>query len=311
MALTKDVIIANGVLATLTPDQITAIETLSVNDETTVIGTKIGTLHGRYDTDILEVSGVAKKQGEHSYEYAKRVIADFKTKVESSSTLATEVTSLKADKLSLEKQIREGGSDAALKQQLKDTETRLSQIQTTYDTEKATFATEKTELQKQVNATHVNYAFDMATTGLKFKATIPDSVKEVLIKNAKSEILATSSPDFVETGGKKVLVFRDANGNILNNQENKLNPFTASELITSKLKDVLDFGKQQSGGGTGPNNDKSENVLDTSTAKTQIEADDLIAKHLMSIGLTRQNPEFAKEQAKIRKENGVDKLPMR
>lgn len=311
MALTKEVIIANGVLASLTPDQITAIETLSTNDETTVIGARIGKLHGDYDVDILNTSGVPKKQGEHSYDYAKRVIADFKAKAEAAASVTTEVATLKTEKANLEKQIREGGSDAAIKQQLKDTETRLAQIQSTYEADKAAFTTEKTELQKQNQAIHVNYAFDMATAGMKFKATIPESVKDVLLRNAKSEILATSTPDFVEVGGKKVLVFRDADGNILNNQENKLNPFTAQELITSKLKDVLDFGKQQPGGGTEPPGGGGSGVLDLSAAKTQIEADEIIARHLLSNGLTRQNPDFAKEQAKLRKEGGVDKLPMR
>lgn len=310
--LTRDVIIANGVLATLSADQVAAIETLSKNDEETVIGSKIGTLHGRYDTDILAVSGIPKNQSEHSYEYAKRVIADFKAKAEATVTLSNDLNTLKAEKANLEKQIREGGTDAVIKQKLTDVEKQLTDTQKLLDTEKSTYATEKANLENQNKSIHVDYAFEMATSGMKFKAAIPESVKTVLINNAKSEILSTSTPDFVEANGKKVLVFRDANGAILTNPENKLNPFTLSELVSNKLKEVLDFGKQQPGSGTTPpEKDDSNVVLDLSGAKTQIEADDLIAKHLMSIGLTRQNPEFAKEQAKIRKENNVAKLPMR
>jgi hypothetical protein len=57
MALTPEVIKANAELATLSDAQLTAIATLSVNDENQVINNKIGELHGRYDQDVKEVSG--------------------------------------------------------------------------------------------------------------------------------------------------------------------------------------------------------------------------------------------------------------
>ena len=160
---------------------------------------------------------------------------------------------------------------------------------------------------------HIDYAFDMATSALKFKAAIPQSVKSVLINNAKAEILSTLTPDFIEVEGKNVLVYRDKNGLIVNNKENKLNPYTTVELISEKLKEVLDTGVNRQGGGTGSSNVHSNNnsELDLSSAKTQLEADELITKHLLAKGLTRINPQFAIDQAKIRKENNVSKLPMR
>lgn len=48
----------------LTDAQKLAITTLSSNDEATVIGTKIGALHGQYDADILSISGISKADGE-------------------------------------------------------------------------------------------------------------------------------------------------------------------------------------------------------------------------------------------------------
>ena len=42
MALARETIVANEVLAGLTDEQITAIETLSRNDEDVVIGTRFG-----------------------------------------------------------------------------------------------------------------------------------------------------------------------------------------------------------------------------------------------------------------------------
>ena len=56
--LTVDMLKQNGTLAGLTDEQLTAIATMSQNDENTVIGTKIGALHGQYDTDILGITGI-------------------------------------------------------------------------------------------------------------------------------------------------------------------------------------------------------------------------------------------------------------
>jgi hypothetical protein len=48
-----------------------------------------------------------------------------------------------------------------------------------------------------------------------------------------------------------------------------------------------------------------------SGVKTQKEADDKIYNHLMQKGLARGTVEFSQQQAKIRAENEVGKLPIR
>ena len=52
MALTIDVLRANAALAGLTDEQLTAITTLSVNDENSVIAKKTGEIYGGLDADI-------------------------------------------------------------------------------------------------------------------------------------------------------------------------------------------------------------------------------------------------------------------
>ena len=54
--LTKETIQANEVLAGLTPEQISAIEKLSKNDEDAVIGAKVGEIHRQYDETILKAT---------------------------------------------------------------------------------------------------------------------------------------------------------------------------------------------------------------------------------------------------------------
>lgn len=313
MALTIDILKANSVLAGLTQEQIDAIVTLSVNDENTVIGKKVGEIHGQYDIDVESTVGVPKKQGEKSYDYVKRVLNDFKTKMASLNDLNTKITTLTSEKEALEAKIKEGSGDAVLKQQLTDANTKLIQLQQMYDTDKATFEANKAKYDSDIQNLHVNHAIDTALTGLKFKATIPESAQKILISTAKAEILTAYKPEFItDQLGNKTLVYRDQNGNLMNNPQNALNPFTTQELISNKLKDVLDFGVQKPGTGTRVPNVApivSANI-DLTGVKTQVEADKAIETHLMAQGFTRDSADFATKSIEIRNELEVAKLPI-
>lgn len=312
MALTEDLLKQNADLATLTPEQITAITTLSSNDENTVIGKKIGELHGQYDNDVVAVAGVQKNQGEKSYDFVKRVLGDFKTKAESAATLTGQIDTLKGEIEGYKTQIAAGKGNEVIAQQLKDAQKKAEDLQKQYDTDKTTWETEKGTYMSEVNTVKLETEFEKATAKLKFQKQYPESVQATLLDAAKNSILGTTKQDWVEVNGKKVLVFRDKDGNIMNNPENKLNPYTASELLTKQLKDVLDLGKPQGGGGTGnPPAGDTVDIADIGTAKTQVEADTIIAKYLLAKGLVRGSEEFAKEQTKIRKDNEVSKLPVR
>ena len=87
--LTREILVANAALAGLTDEQIAAITTLSANDENSVIAKKTGEIYGGLDADILAASGIAKNGTEKTFDYAKRVVAEFKTKAESASALQT------------------------------------------------------------------------------------------------------------------------------------------------------------------------------------------------------------------------------
>ncbi|WP_288795132.1 hypothetical protein, partial [uncultured Megamonas sp.] len=162
----------------------------------------------------------------------------------------------------------------------------------------------------------VGFAFTNATAGIKFKADVSEPVKKILLAAAKDEILAKGTPDFIDDGnGGKKLVLRDAAGNTLNNPKNNLNPYTIEELVMeTSLKDVIDTGRQQPGGGTVPPvkpNGGGGTTLDLSGVKTQLEADTQIEKYLLSTGLTRDNAEFGNKVLEIRNENNVSELPIR
>ena len=314
--ITIEMLNQNAALSTLTDAQKAAITEISKNDEATVIGTKIGALHGQYDADILNVSGVAKAEGEKSYDYLKRVLGDYKTKLDGTKTLSAQLEAQKNKVTELEAKLAAGGSDEALKQQLKDARHQVTQLQTQLTAKTGELDRAKKDYEQKEKDLQVGFAFTNATAGIKFKADVSEPVKKILLAAAKDEILAKGTPDFIDDGnGGKKLVLRDAAGNTLNNPKNNLNPYTIEELVMeTSLKDVIDTGRQQPGGGTVPPvkpNGGGGTTLDLSCVKTQLEADTQIEKYLLSTGLTRDNAEFGNKVLEIRNENNVSELPIR
>lgn len=314
--LTIETLRQSSALTGLTDDQLNAIAEMSRNDENTVIGTKIGALHSQYDADILGITGIKKKDGEKSYDYAKRVLGEYKTKAESAKTIQTQLTAAQTQVAELQSKLEKGAGDETLKQQLKDTKAQVTQLQTQLQTKETEFNTKKAEFDKTIKDTHVDYAFQAATAGLKFKSGITEPIQKTLLNAAKAEVLAKGTPDFIEDGqGGKKLVIRGADGNILNNPKNNLNPYTMQELVMeTSLKDVIDTGRQQTGGGTGgfgSGSGGTGGTLDLSGIKSQVEADKAIEAHLLANGLTRDSQEFASQSLQLRTENNVASLPIR
>ena len=312
--LTIEMLRQNGALAGLTDAQFTAIAEMSRNDENTVIGTKIGALHGQYDTDIFGITGIAKNQGEKSYDYAKRVLTDYKTQLTSIATIQAQLANAKKEIDTLKQKIADGTADEQLKQQLKDAKTLASQLQQQLTQQTVELAKQKDKYEGQIKSIYVDNAFAEAISGLKFKSGITEGIKKVLLQAAKAEVLAKGTPDFIEADGTRTLVFRDATGNVLNNPANNLNPFTAKELLMqTSIKDVIELNKQQSGGGTKPagKDNSGSSVLDLAGIKTQVEADKVIEAYLLSNGLTRDSVEFAEQHRTLRTENSIGQLPIR
>lgn len=313
MALTVAILRANAGLAALSDEQLSIIEEMSKNDENAVIGTRIGELHGQYDNDVLSVTGIAKNQGEKSYDYVKRVLGDYKQKVSGVDALNSQITELKTQIEGYKKTIAEGKGSEAVAQQLKDAQKQLADTQALFETKTKEWEDKYNNLNTQYQTSLIDAEFGKALQGMKFKSIYPESVQKTLIESAKRTVLSTAKPDWVEENGVRKLVFRDAAGNIMTNQENRLNPYTPGELLQRELKDVLDTGRQQKGAGTKGverGGGGGSTSLDLTGITNQVDADDAIYKHLMTLGYTRGSKEFSDEASKLRTEYGVDKLPI-
>ena len=309
--LTVEILKQNTKLSGLSDEQLNAIATMSQNDENTVIGARIGELHGQYDADVLSVSGITKKSGEKSYDYVKRVLGDYKAKLDASKTLQAQLDAAKAQV----EELKAKGTDEAIKQELKDAKTRVEQLKASLQAKETEFTTAKADLEKQVMNAHVDYAFQAATAGLKFKDGISESLKSVILSAAKTEVLAKGAPELIDDGkGGKRLALRGADGNLVNNPKNGLAPYTIQELVMeTSLKDAISTAPIHGGGGTGPTPPTDPNLpLDLSGAKTQLEADNMIENYLLTVkGLTRDKAEFGEESLRLRNEAKVAELPLK
>jgi len=312
MALTIETLKGKPVLTTLTPEQLSAIVALSVSDEDTVIGARVGEIHGSYEKDILALTGIPKNQGEKAYDYNKRVLSQYKTEAE---TAKTTVETIKAEKAAVEQKLKAGSTDEALKSQLADLGTKLKDAQDALKAKDSMLTKLVDEHKAELTNAKVNFQFMQSNKDIKLKAAYSDTIAQTLLSQAKNEILARYIPDFIDVNGQETLIFRDKTTNeIARNPNNGLNPYSIKDLYqTTVLKEAIDMGKKQTGGGTGnpANTGANPSGIDLSGVKTQKEADNMIYTHLMQKGLARGTQEFSAEQAKIRAENEINKLPIR
>lgn len=297
---TLDELKQNKAFEGVSDEDLNAILTLVNNSEQAAISKKVGELHGQYDADVLAVTGVAKNAGEKSYEFVKRILSDYKTKLTASEAKVADLT----------KQVANGSQDEQLKKDLADAKSLAEQVKgqlaaktKEVDDLKATHAAEKLSMQ-------FDAAFNTAAAGLKYKAGITETVQKALLQAAKTEILARGKAEVQADG---TLVLRGADNEILRNKNNNYNPYTISELLgETSIKDVLDTGNK-GGGGTGGagGGGGTGNLLDLSNVHTQLEADRMIEQHLLAKGLTRDSEDFAKESMQLRKDNNVSAMPIR
>lgn len=312
--LTREILVANAALSGLSDEQITAITTLSQNDENSVIAKKTSEIYGALDEDILTASGIAKNSTEKTYDFAKRVIGEFKTKAESANGLQSQIDTLTKEKARLEKAIADGSADAETVKALKQAKADLANVTTQYTELNTKFEQMKTEHEKEMFGVKIDNELQTAAAGLTFKTGLPESVTKVILAQANEKVKGMN-PEYIDDGkGGKILAFKDASGAIMRNPNNQLNPFTPGELLTKELETmgVLEPKRQQPGGGTEPPKRQPGGgsiTVDASGAKTRTEAYDVIANSLMQQGLTIGSKAFDDAMKQAWQDNNISQLP--
>lgn len=300
MALTNEVITANESLKDLSEEQVSAIVTLSQNSEDELFREKMGEHYRKLDASIEEHSGIARDGAEKTYDYLPRAIDAMKAKFEA------DIQSLRTENDDLKKKAAEGG-DAATKAQLASVQKELDATKAQFNTLKESADAEKANYQKAINDYKIESEISRAMEGIKLKTGLNEAALKTLTAQAVNNVKA-KNPSFEERGGEQRLVFHNADGSPLNNAENKLNPFTAKELLIKEFEnlDILDKKPTQGGGGQGNQPTQTQFV-----ASTQIEATDLINKSLAEKGLVKGTSKFQEEFNKMWKDYNISSLPQK
>ena len=315
--ITKEILVANAALAGLTDDQINAIITINNNDVAGEIGKKTSETYQRFDQLIKEATGEDRLMGatpEKTYDYLPRAIQAMKNKLGDTSALQTQIQNLQAEKSRLEGELAKGAG-AEVQRQLDQTKAELANTKNQYNELQAQLTKAKEDHQKEIFGIRVDNDLAVASQGMQFKSEIPESVKTILLQNAYAKIKGMS-PDYIDDGnGGKRLVFRGQDGAVLNNPENQLNPYTAGELLAKELKDVLAVKRVVTGSETksigGPGTGTEAQTVDVSSAKNQMEANELLTKQFLAQGMTIGSNEFQEAMDKAWKDNNIVNLPLR
>lgn len=309
--LTAELIKQQGVLKDLTDAQIAAITTLSANDENEVIGKKVKEIHGAYDADMLKITGSPKPDGVKSYDYLKGYF----------DNLQKEKTTLEKEKADLEEKVKKnvGGDEAAkariaeLEKSLKDNETQLKDLQggtqTKIDALKADYEGKLAAAAKERDALE----WEAGLAGIEFadEKTIDKGVRDVFVKTTIARVMDLYKPDYMEKDGKKIRVFRDANGVIVTNPENLANPYTAREILERELKPIIKAGSGGGGGNPpGPNpKPLTEFNAGMFTGVTRVQAYTTVKQVLAAKGITAGSPKYQEEIDKVEQEFNLSALP--
>lgn len=279
--LTKESLLANEGLKGLTEDQITIIETLSKNDENTVLGAKFGEVYRQMDEKIEAATGIKRNGDEKTYLYLERAVKGYTEAYKDYDTIKAKVKDL-------EEQIAKGG-DKALQEALDNAKKELGTTKDQYNALKASFDTTKAEYEKSLSDYKIDNEIARAKEGLKLKTGLNESALKTLTETAIATIKA-KNPMFKDIDGVSTLIFHDANGTPLNNPENKLNPYTAKELLEKEF-DALGILDKRAGG-AGGGGQRGGTIL---TAKTKTEAYEHIRSELASKGFAKTDLRYAKE----------------
>ena len=311
--ITNEMLAADAALSGLTDEQRNAIVLMSKNDEEVTIGNRFREVYNQLDATIAKETGIARNGDEKTYLYLERAAKTLAAKANSVDGLNVKINDLTKERDKLQKALEEGGDDAT-KKQLAQAVKDLDAVRKQYDALKGEFDSQKEAHAAELLGVRIDNELAGAMSGLKFKSEFPQAAVDTLTAQALAKVKGMS-PEFIDDGkGGKRLVFKGADGEIQRNPENHLEPYTAAELVAKELRamGILDEGRRQQGGGTKPpvGGGGSSSSVDVSMARTQNEAQEMIAKSLMQQGMVNGSKEFQTAMDEAWQANNIASLPI-
>lgn len=312
--ITNEMLAADAALTGLTDEQRNAIVLMSKNDEEVTIGNRFREVYNQLDATIAKETGIARNGDEKTYLYLERAAKTLAAKANSVDGLNVKINDLTKERDKLQKALEEGGDDAT-KKQLAQAVKDLNSVRQQYDALRGEFEQSQQNHAAELLNVRIDNELAGAKAGLKFKPEIPQMAVESLMAQAVAKVKAMNPQYKDEPDGSKSIVFLDSNGATMQNPQNHLQPYTAAELLQKELQTmgILDEGRKQTGAGTkapAQVGGGSGSSVDVSMARTQNEAQEIIAKSLMQQGMVNGSKEFQEAMTEAWKANNVSSLPI-
>lgn len=246
---------------------------------------RVSEIHQQYDNDLYEITGKRKAPNQKTYNFLKEIISDLQESAKNAPELQKTIDELKES-------IKNGAGSEQIKKDLESIQKQFADSKKEWDEEKSKLITSQQRMQ-------LDNELDKAMVGLKFKDSIPENVRAVMVRTVKDNLI--NSAKIVD--GQ--LIFIDKEGATLRNQENALNPFTAEEMLKDQLKDILGEERKITGTGVKPEikgeGDKKDIVVGI---PDNVRTKQMLSEHLLALGLTRDSDEYKLAYAKY-----SEKLP--
>ena len=252
------------------------------------IDKRLGDVHKKYDDDLFQITGRRKATDQRTFDFMK---GEYQTLIDSQEEL-------KGKYAELEKAAGDGTGAESLRLAKSELEAVQKKHVKAVDEWKSKYEAK----EKEGVSMRINNEFDRSMTGLKFKdaAIIPEDVRSAMIANAKAEL--SSSASFID--GK--LVFLDSGGDIV--RDDNLNALTAKDVLTDKLKSIIDAGRKQPGVDIKEpeiEKDADGKIIVNITLPDSVVTNADLTNHLLSLGMKSGSPEyraaFAKYIDKVKK----------
>jgi gas vesicle protein len=298
---------ADKALADLTEEQITAIETLSKNDEQEVVGSTVKKIHDAYDEQIEKLTGRPKPPEVKTYKHLDNIVLELKSKAkkaEKAEELENEVSNLR-------EQIKSGKGSEALKgeverlqQSLKDKQDELNQYKETFESEKQKYEIKLSEINQSVMFTNLEkeFANHLTENKLGFVQNVPEAIIKDSLNLRKQALLNEVKPEMSEEQGR--LIFRDKDGMIIRDKDNRNEPITAGKLWEQRIEDLLDKnGKGGAGSEPIGSKGKGSTSIDLTSAKNYEEKINMIKDHIVQTeGIPIHDLRFGERELELKKE---------
>lgn len=230
------------------------------------IDPKTKEIHSKYDDIIFSVTGLKKNPGEKTLDFNKRVLADLKSN-------ADKIAEYEAQLADLKEKVGKG-ADARI---LAD----LENVRSEFATFKSAKEKELDDLRKETEVSRKKSLIESEINAYEFDPLIKENVLKVYKETVINALIGSS--EFRD--GQ--LVFLDEKGNPLRNQANNLAPYSPTEIIGERLKDVIKQ-KRIIGGPPKLGDPKGSPRSLPDTVKTKVE----LSEHLMKEGLKRGTKEY-------------------